>query len=167
MKVDLDFRDEMNEWIRDYGVTVLYQRSSNYIKCSCVDPLYKAPDSRCTKCNGTGKLIKTQKLKILMQEQYPPNRKGQYDYSQVGQIYAPQITFYFVHNEPPKVKDIVYIVGWDKGRPVNLINMYEITGFQGHRGEDGRIEFYMISATSKPELMSRGKEYLDRLRRMR
>jgi hypothetical protein len=167
MKVNINCREEMEEWIKDYGVYVLYQRTSNFIKCTCVDPLYKAPNPRCTKCNGSGKLIRTEKTKVLMQELYPISRKGQYTQSQVGEVYGPQINFYFVHDKPPKVKDIVYVIGWRNGKPEDLINVYEISGYEGQRGENGRIEFYNITANSKPEMMYRAEQYIDRLRRRR
>jgi len=165
MKVNLDFRAEMKEWIRDYGIAVLYGRTSRMIKCSCLDPLYRAPNPRCDKCGGTGKLTRVEKLNILTQEQYSQNRDSLLSPSQVGIVYGPLLDFYFVHEDQPRVGDRVYVVGWRDKKPQNVLNVYVVEGIQSHRGDDGRIEFHAVQASTKPELRERGEELVERLKK--
>lgn len=165
MNVNLNLRDEMSEWIKDYGITVLYQRSSKYIRCKCFDSLYQSGKTSCKLCNGTGKTIKTEKLKIMNSEVYPPNRRNRVmPQTQVGEVYTTTMVFYFEYNKPPKTKDIIYIVGWDKGRATNVISVYEIISYQVYRGEGGRVEFYVANTQLKPQLLDRGQEYINELR---
>ena len=164
MKVDLNLRDEMTEWIRDYGVHILYQKSSRMIRCTCFSSLYQSGDPSCKKCNGTGNLIKTEKIKVLTSEIYPPNRRNKVaEQTQVGDYYNNSMHFYFTYNKPPQLKDIIYVVGWNGNRPVNVLNVYEIISYQTHRGENGRVEFYVANTQLKPELVRKGQDYINRM----
>ena len=164
MIIDIDLREELAELLKDYGVNAIYQKTSRLMKCKCVDPLYKSPDVNCKICNGSGKLVKMVKVKMIVSEQWPPNRKNLIGESQIGDISTPYINFFIPNTIVPYTKDVIYLVGWVKGKAVNIKGVYEIKGYQGFRGENGRIEFYYITAMYRPDMIDRGQKYIDKLR---
>lgn len=145
--VDLNLREEMDELFVEFGYYVLLQRTSRKIHCSCWNEQSQEGNSKCTKCNGTGWLIKIERHKTRKQDgANTPSKPNLNQQVEVGNVWTSSSVFYLRHDVNPQVGDIIYEVGWNNNRPINLINAHQISHVEPCRGNHGRIEYYRITA---------------------
>jgi len=143
--VGIDLRYEMKHILKEYGHQVLLQRTSRRIRCSCWSELYQEADKSCLLCGGTGWIIRIEKhIARGHDASLAVSKPDRVEDSRIGDIHTAAHVFYFEWNVHPRVKDMIYEVGWDKfGKPVNLIKAHEINNIQMERGDGGRTEFYV------------------------
>lgn len=161
MKNNINIREEVKEFIRDYGTKVLYQKSSQYIKCNCVDYLTSSPDNKCDICNGSGKVIKSKVMNIMFEESF---RSGGIEKTIVGDNYNKFANIYIDYNNKPLCNDTIYIVGWNKNKMINVYTVYNIDRYTPILGDNGRTEYYILNCSNKPEKIDHAQKYINSLR---
>lgn len=149
----MDLRQEFNELLDEFGHYVLLHRTGRKIRCRCWNEKYQEADSNCLICGGTGWVSRIERHKIRRQRAVQvisqPNLNQQ---TTLGKMWIDAQSFYMHHNVYPKVGDYIYEVGWSGYRPTHLINAYRINDVDGHRGDNGRIEFW--SSAGKAETIN-------------
>lgn len=153
---DIDLRKELDYLIENYGVNVLYIRSSKYIKCKCYDELYKAGNSRCKLCLGTGKLTSIEPTKIFF------NNEKYYSYLSHGGKYNTIVgEFILKYNIAPKFNDRILIVGSNKYNLVTDVKkVYLISNVNEVRCDNGRVEFYEVNVSTDDTLINKYNKYI-------
>ncbi len=150
MRNNIDLRKEIDDILKDYGYYVLLQRTSRKIHCSCFKEKYQEPDSHCPICYGSGWVNRIEKHKTYSQNQsLVVSKPGLNTMGPLGYIYTPANVYHFKHDVHPQIGDLIYEVGWNKDRPVNLHRCFKLSHSEAKRGDNGRIEFYF--AASKAE----------------
>lgn len=151
MKLPINFRHEFNEFLRDYGYDVLLQRSGRKIRCRCWNEKYQEANPECPLCIGTGWVSRmerhTVRRKSAVQTISRPNLSQQ---TELGKMWIDAQTFYMHYDAHPKVGDYIYEVGWTPSKkPTHIIHVYRINDVFSNRGENGRIEYWTVSAKSE------------------
>ena len=144
---NINLREEMRKFMNSTEYTVLLQRISQKVKCSCYkDQFTESGDFRCPKCLGTGFLFRFTKHKAYKQDTrrfmdhvtFPP----------IGNTSVTPKTFFFEHDVHPRKNDYIWEVTWAPvtRKPVQLINLFKITEAADMRSELGRVEYYAVWA---------------------
>lgn len=146
----MDLRREIHGMIEETGHYVLLQRTSRRLRCGCWNEKYQEGLSTCPRCLGKGWVSRIERHKIRRQTAANiislPTKKKQ---TQIGQVITDTRAFFMEHDVHPKKGDIIMEVGWDKRRPTHLIQAFEISHADDMREQDGRIEFYQVTAIEK------------------
>jgi len=149
----IDLRKEFRLILDEYGHYVLLARTNRNAHCSnCWNSTTREPDSSCPACGGTGYAYRLERHKTRQDMKAPiaDQRRGALQQLPVGLSESELNVFYFMHNVRPVAGDYILLVGWDAGKPVNLYDVYEILDPQVRRGDGGRVEFYTVTACSRP-----------------
>ena len=158
---NINIREELIKMIDEWGIEVLYVRESKYIKCKCYNNLHRTGDVKCPLCQGQGYLTTIEKTKLIYDNNYTfggdvPN-KG------MGDIVNDSIIFYMLANSNPKVRDNVYLTGWNKTLPVDVQKVCIIKSVDEIRLDNGKLEGYMVSVKVKPSSLQQANELLKSL----
>lgn len=149
MNVNIDLREEMNSFMKDFSMPVLIVRNNNLTRCSCYDPLHRSGKRNCKICGGTGKISLIHKIDVICQT------NGRSDYgkmSELGLSVSNTIVMYFRYNDIPKNGDQIFIVGFDnKNIPIDIKKSCSIISVEEIRGDHGRVEYYKTYAKYSPE----------------
>lgn len=150
MKVSINFRDEFDEFQRDYGFYILFQRIGKEIHCRCWNEKYQEGDSKCPICWGSGWTNKIERHQVLnssaVQSISRPDLNQQ---TTIGRMRVDAQNIYMRYDVFPQTGDFIYKVGWQGNRPTNLNSAYRVSDIYPVRGDNGRIEFWMLSVKSE------------------
>jgi len=141
--MDINFRSEVKEMIEESGIDILYRRKSKLIKCLCFNELHKSADPECEVCQGTGRMIAFEKIKLFAN----PNAPNANNMNIISTDMGPMLngTYIIVGDERSHltIGDTIYMVGWEGRYPVTLHGVLEITSVNVMRQQNGRVEYYL------------------------
>lgn len=146
---NVDLRAEMINLTNETAYEVLLQRCSHKIRCSCYNNKYHEADARCPKCLGTGWLFQFEKLSCFKQD-LTANGDGNILFTSVGKAITGYSKFFFKWDDSVTQKDYIWEVAFKNGKPVRLINLYQIEEVSEQRGIDGRVEYKICIAKNEP-----------------
>ena len=142
----IDLRKEMDNILINYGHPIILQKTSRKIRCECWNELYQETESNCPLCHGAAWLSRLERHRTrrvdVSNTVSEPNLLEQ---GRIGLYYVTGVAFYFRYTCHPQIGDILYEVGWNKYKPVNLIEIYEITHVEPERADSGRIEYFRVA----------------------
>lgn len=152
---DIDLRKEMNQLLSETKYSVLIQKTSKKIRCSCYSHKYQESKAKCPKCTGTGWLFKFEKVKAFKQDFTPSVSTADNGelITDLGDLSFNDKVFYLPFDSHPQTGDYIWEVTWKNGKPVSLQNLYRIKSASEQRGEKGKIEYYV--AACKKEVMNK------------
>lgn len=156
MKSSVNFRDEFDEFMKDYGYPILLQRIGGKLRCRCWNEKYQEADSRCPICVGTGWVSRMERHTVRDKSAgQAMQRMGLGQQTEIGKIWIDAKTIYMSHDTHPKVGDYVYEVGWTNAqKPSHLIHTYRVNDIIAVRGDNGRIEYWSVSVKSETTNLS-------------
>lgn len=157
---NINFRNEMETLLDEYGVDVLLVRKMKDSRCPCYDSLHRDGDSNCKICLGTGMLSSVEKNKAVIQN---ANSQNFIRVSELGLLVSNSFVMYFDHSTHLNEGDHVFMVGFDKTNiPVDIKNVCSIKTSKAVRGDNGRIEYYEILAESSPTKIIKEQKRLNK-----
>jgi len=160
----IDLRKEFNVLQNAFSMDILYVRATRYIRCRCFSPLYNSGDASCPVCFGNGHLSSIEKIRGIQTKPSSASSSNKLRITDVGAVSQSIEQFFLDYQIRPKSRDIIIVVGWDKdGRPADVKRVYEISGINEVRGDDGRVEFYDASVKMKPDLLGQVRTTIQRL----
>lgn len=158
---DIDLRQEFEGLKNEFNLKVLLIRTNQRTRCKCYDPYNHDGDSNCKICGGTGKLNMIE-MTPTIHENF--NTSSLIKMTELGLSVSNTILLFFDYKVIPKVRDRVLIVGYDsRGIPVDIKKDCTIASVEEVRGENGRIELYMVYAKYSPENIKRDQRRLNRI----
>lgn len=150
MKVSIDLRKEFMEFMDDYGHDVLLHRTGRKLRCRCWSEKYKEADSKCPICLGVGWVGRIERHSIRHKSAVQTiNRTNLSVSTEMGPMWIDADTYYMRHKANPKPGDYFYKVGWNGDKPTHLIGVYKINDVFQNRGDNGRLEYWTVSAKSQ------------------
>lgn len=150
MKNNIDLRAEFDEFVNDYGYDVLLHRSNKKIRCRCWNEKHQEADSRCPICTGVGWIGRIERHKLTKQSATQIiSRPNLNQLTPIGRQWIDAQTLYMRHDSHPQVGDYIYEVGWNQNRPSHLVTAYRINDVTVMRGDNGRVEYTMVSVKSE------------------
>lgn len=150
MKSSINFRNEFDEFMEDYGYPVLLQRAGRKIRCRCWNEKYQEAESKCPICIGSGWVSRIERHTLRHKAAPVISRSGMLNQAEVGKMWIEGRVFYMRHDSHPRVMDLIYEVGWTESqKPSHLMNTYRINDVVPNRGDNGRIEYWTVSTTSE------------------
>ena len=130
-------RREFDRLIRDYGEYIKYIRKTDIPCFECHDK----DMNYCKHCYGTGKKVEVEDLKVRSEAQsVPQSWPRMIEEKPIGNWQQPVYIFYFKHDEPPKLTDLI----------IKDNRLYEIEFVDALKGRRGRVEYYRAGGQNKP-----------------
>ena len=160
--VEIDLRHDAELLTSEFGINVLYIRKCKFVRCRCFDDLHKSGDASCPICLGSGYLSSVQKIPAI---ESSTGRAYFYDSSlqknNLGVTNQKDEVYYIKHEYTPKTRDFIIKVTWDKqGRPIDILNVYEISNVYEMRGDNGRVELNGCEIDDRTDLVPEYKKFL-------
>jgi hypothetical protein len=150
----LDIRSSFNNFIEPYGQMVIVQRLNLSVHCShCWNEKEGEGDPQCAYCLGRGYQSVLERHISRRVSSLSEHRTQLLEQSSPGDELVDEVFWFFEYNVNPSVKDMVYEVSWTNGQKTvvdHLLDAYEVTYAFPFRAAGGRIEFWRISAKTKP-----------------
>lgn len=150
----VDLRTEFNGFMTNYGQMVLLQRMNMKIHCpNCWNEKLGEADPQCPECMGRGFLSVIERHVSRKVSSLNEHRLQLLEQSAPGPELIDEIFWYFEWNVNPQIEDTVYEVTWDdpaQTRVRELIEMDRVTYTFPFRGIGARIEYWRVSARSRP-----------------
>jgi hypothetical protein len=146
---NIDMRKEIDIMIQDYGFKVLYVRNSKFIKCKCVDPLYKVGYSECPICLGTGKLTSLEQTNIIQSTVTPKEMN-----TSIGLQNRTNLSLVLRFDENPVMRDLILYTSFSKtGIAQNVLQVFEIVRIHPSRCDNGRIEYFSVDCILRSDIV--------------
>ena len=160
---EINLRQELSEFNRDYGIRALYVRENKYARCRCFDPLHRTGDTSCTICGGFGHLTAIESIRFVYDNNY--YRDGEMENKSIGLRSSESVQLYMEHDARPKTKDRIYIANWIGDVPEEIDRVYIISAVDEMRMDNGRVEGYMVIASLRTDLVENANKSLSMLDR--
>lgn len=145
----IDLRHEYKSVEKEFGFKVLLVRANSPTKCRCYDPLHGDGNRKCKICGGTGNVNIIEKIDVIHEN---INTEGFVKMTELGLTVSNTVILYMSNKVFPKVRDKVFIVGYDKfGIPVDIKKDCTVVSVEEIRGEVGRVECYKVFARYSPD----------------
>lgn len=165
-KRDIDLRDELEILQKDYAIDILFCRSAKYIRCSCFNALHQSGSPACPICLGNGHVTSLQKLGAIHRIGSSFSKDSNAKVTDLGFASFSTIVLYMKYDTLPKVRDHVFITGWDRqGLPQEIQRVYEVVSAKEVRGDSGRVELFNVVTKLKPEMLKPAQDSLSLLGR--
>jgi hypothetical protein len=151
MSINIDLRKEFDDLMDEYGYPILLHRTGRKIRCRCWNEKYQEAKTKCPICVGTGWVSRIERHTLRDTSAVQTiARTGLGEQTGLGKMWVDAKTFYMRHNSNPKVGDYLYEVGWTSSqKPSHLSHVYRINDIIANRGDNGRIEYWTVSAKSE------------------
>ena len=146
---DIDLRHEFTSFEKEFGFKVLLVRANKLTRCRCFNPLHGDGDRKCRICGGTGNVNLIEVITAIHEN---INANGLVKMTELGLTVSNTVILYVSNKVIPKVRDRVFIVGYDKyGLPIDIKRSCSIVSVEEIRGENGRVECYQVYAKYAPD----------------
>lgn len=146
---EIDLRHEFDTLEEEFSLKVLLVRANKLTKCKCFNPLHGDGDRKCRICGGTGNINIIEQVSAIHEN---INANALVKMTELGLSVSNTIILELAYKLMPKVRDKVFIVGYDsKGLPVDIKKSCSIVSVDEIRGENGRVELYQVYAKYSPD----------------
>lgn len=155
---NINMQKEVDSLLNEFGVNILYIRRNPKINCKCYDELYKTGKSDCSLCFGTGKQIKIEVLKVInSNDRYYSKLSG------AGRYFVSIDNFIFNAKSNIKYNDLFMYVGYKNNIATDVKNVYRINNISEVRGDNGKLEYYEVDASSDSTLINKYNSNLKKI----
>jgi hypothetical protein len=145
----IDLRKEFEGIENEFKFDVLLVRTNNLTRCKCYDPLHGDGNRKCRICGGSGRVNLIEKVPVVHEN---VNTDGFVKMTELGLSASNTIILYMNFKIMPKVRDKIFIVGYDKYKlPIDIKRSCTVMSAEEVRGENGRVEGYLVYAKYTPE----------------
>lgn len=148
--MSIDFRKEFEILEEELGFEVLLIRANKNTKCECYSPLFKAGDSKCKRCGGTGNVNTIEKVVVIEQLK---SSSDHIEMSNIGLTTNNTSVFFTNHKTIPRSGDKYLLVGYGNGIPLKIKEVFVVATPRSVRGDRGRVEYFESYCKSSPELV--------------
>jgi hypothetical protein len=153
-RTELDLRSAFNDFLEPYSQNVILQRVNLSSHCShCWNETMSEGNPRCAYCLGRGYSSTFETVKSRRMSALNEHREQLETQSAPGPEIVDEVFWFFEWGVNPQAEDIVYEVSWlDDAQvvPDQLLFAWRSTYSTPFRGSGGRIEFWRMSAKSRP-----------------
>jgi hypothetical protein len=149
----MDVRNEFEKILLQYGYPVLVVRANTQIRCSCWNEKHQEADRECPICFGLGFVPVVEKWTTRDSDTAVPQTLPMISVDgKFGGMAVAGRQYYFKHNFPGKVQDLIVDVEWSNtGKPIyNGGGVYEIAHVDPQRFERGQMIFQKVYVKDQP-----------------
>lgn len=162
--MQINIRKELKDLFDKHGHWVVLRQSLPGEKCSCISPTTDSPVPSCKICLGSGLIFVDRFVRCRKSRDVSLTQTlGAEVRSALRYLTPNEAVFYFRFDAKPTQADYILEVALDAKtgapvKPFKVLAVYDISDAREHRDQNGRIEFYSVTADKQawPEFKFNG-----------